>query len=384
MNVVFLECVNSYGYAFSAGVSKVRMMVNGLRSAGAKCYIHNGLTGSTSVKADEVKYVEDVEVTTYKSSSNGYAYYFWLPIKNFPKLYKYLKSHRNKNEKNIVILEVPLFHIFVLYTVICKLLGYRIASISHEWIPTLKHTSFRDKYYNDPLYARFYGYLVHAILPISEYIIEKCKKFNKPYFKVPALADFPSAPPRSIEEEKYFLYCAQAGYFRIAKFIVDSFSSYIKDNGHYKLRMVLAGTESLIDRVRQYVSSMQLEDAVIIETKLPYKTLINRYCGAAALLIPLDPDYEQDTARFPQKIAEYTSTASPIIATNIGEIKTYFNDQNCILAEFSEQSFADRFTWVESNPTEAREVGRKGYELGIEKFNCMTVCKDLYEFFKTL
>lgn len=385
MNIIFLECVGSYGYAFSAGASKVRMMAKGLQTAGAKCFIHNGLTGSTSVEEDEVKYVEGVEVTTYKSSSNGYAYYFWIPFRNLPKLWKYLRSHHDKNDKSIVILEVPLFHIFVLYTFLCKIMGYRIACISHEWIPTLRHTGFRDRFFNDPLYTNFFGYLVNALLPISEYIIDKCRRFKKPYFKVPALAEFPIQLPQSDnQKEHYFLYCAQAGYFRIAKFIINAYKLYHENKGNYSLRMVLAGTEQDINNVRQYVKSLNLENEILIESRLSYDILLSRYRNASALLIPLDPDYEQDAARFPQKIAEYTSTAAPIIATNIGEIKTYFNDRNCILADFSEQSFADCFTWVEANPEKAKAIGEEGYKLGLEQFDCIKVCKGLTDFFKTI
>lgn len=384
MNVIFLECSHSYGYEFSAGNSKVSMMTKGLHAAGVNCFIHNGIAGSTSVRADEVKDVNGVEVTTYKSSTNGYAYYFWLPIKNLPKLWKYLKNHREKKGKNIVVLEIPLFHIFILYTFLCKVLGYRTACISHEWIPTLRHQGFKDKYYNDPLYTRYFGYLVNAILPISEYIIEKCKKFKKPYYKVPALAVFPKELPHADGSETYFLYCAQAGYFRIAKFIVDAFKIYHDNGGNYNLKMVLAGSNPDIDRVANYVQSNHLESSVQISTKLPYDELIITYQNASSLLIPLDPDYEQDTARFPQKIAEYTSTAAPIIATNIGEIKTYFNEQNCILADFSEQSFTDRFTWVEANPEKAKTIGVAGYRLGLEEFDCIKVCKGLADFLTTI
>ena len=359
-------------------------MAKGLQSAGAKCYIHNGLTGSTSVVEDEIKYVDDVEVTTYKSSSNGYAYYFWIPFRNLPKLWKYLRSHHDKNDKSIVILEVPLFHIFVLYTILCKIMGYRIACISHEWIPTLRHTGFRDRYFNDPLYTKFFGYLVHAILPISEYIIDKCKKFKKPYYKVPALAEFPAQKPTPDKTELYFLYCAQAGYFRIAKFIIDAFAQYIKKGGKYYLRMILSGSPDGIDKVRQYVKDNKLSDVVLIDTKLPYGTLVAAYRNASALLIPLDPDYEQDWARFPQKIAEYTASASPIIATNVGEIKTYFSDSNSIKADFDEESFAKRFEWIEKNPQQAKQIGKNGFYLGEENFNCIKVCKGLYGFFNAI
>lgn len=385
MNVIFLECVDSYGYGFSAGASKVTMMAKGLHAAGATCFVNNGIAGSTCVSADEIKEVDGVEVTTYKSSSNGYAYYFWLPIRNFPKLWNYLKSHRDKSDKNIVILTTPLFHIFVLYTLLCRILGYRIACISHEWIPTLNHTGFRDKYYNDPLYTKFFGYLVHALLPISEYIIEKCQRFKKPFFKVPALADYPDLLPQpDVQREHYFLYCAQAGYFRIAKFIIDSYKLYFDNKGNYTLRMIMAGTEQDINKICKYVLSLDLGKEIVIESKLPYDILLSRYRNASALLIPLDPDYEQDSARFPQKIAEYAASASPIIATNIGEIKTYFSVENCIRTEFSVESFANSFSWVERNPSRAKEIGINGFRLGEKKFNCMNVCNDLFDFLKTI
>lgn len=384
MNVVFLESTKSYGYGFSAGSSKVSMMVKGLQAAGATCYIHNGLTGSTCVDKDEVKYVDGVEVTTYKSFSNGYVYYFWLPIKNMHKLWKYLKSHRDKESKNIMILEVPVYHIFVLYCILGRLLSYRIACIAHEWIPTLHHKGKIDRYYNDPLYTSTFGYFVHALLPISEYIIDKCKHFKKPYFKLPALAEFPPLQPKEIDDGQFFLYCAQAGYFRIVKFIIDAYRLYHDNGGHYTLTMVLAGTEPDINKARQYVSSLQLEKFVNIETKLPYEILLSRYRNASALLIPLDPDYEQDSARFPQKIAEYTAASSPIISTDIGEIKSYFSNNNCIKAEFTEESFSNSLTWVEANPEKSKEVGKEGYALGKEKFNCMKVCKDMLVFFNNI
>ncbi len=384
MNVVFLECSHSYGYEFSAGNSKIAMMAKGLQAAGVKCFVHNGIAGSTSVITDEVRDVKGIEVTTYKSSTNGYLYFLWLPIKNLPKLWKYLKNHREKKGQNIVVLEIPLFHLFVLYTFLCKLLGYRTACISHEWIPTLHHLGFKDKYYNDPLYTRYFGYFVDAILPISEYIIDKCRKFKKPYYKVPALAEFPKEHPHADGKDTYFLYCAQAGYFRIAKFIIDSYQLYHVNNGSYSLRMVLAGTEQDINRIRQYVLSLNLENGIAIESKLPYDILLYRYRNASALLIPLDPNYEQDSARFPQKIAEYSASASPIIATNIGEIKSYFSDENCIKTDFSEKSFANSFAWVEQNPVKAKEIGLNGFVLGEERFNCMNVCKELTNFLTTI
>lgn len=360
------------------------MIAKGLQVAGATCYVHNGIIGSAYVNADEVKTDEGVEITTYTASSNGYSNFFWHPIKNLPKLWKYLKSHRDKKDRNIVVVEIPKYHVFILYSIICRALGYRIACIAHEWIPTLKRPGLIDRFYNDPLYTKTFGYCVHAILPVSEYIISKCNRFGKPYFKLPALADFSEIIAPSETKSTYFLYCVRAGYFRVIKIIVDAFSIYKKQGGRYSLKLILSGPEASIEKVRQYTRTQNVEENVTIETKLPYEVLLDRYRKASALLIPLDPNYEQDFARFPQKIAEYTSSAVPIIATNVGEVKFYFTDENCIKVDFTEESFADAFSWVENNPAKANEIGRNGYSLGLEKFNCMTVCTNLMDFFRKI
>ena len=71
--------------------------------------------------------------------------------------------------------------------------------------------------------------MVDGILPISEYIINKIRHFNKPYIKVPVLADFDEsdnleAEQRCAEEKSFFLYCVYAAYTRVIYFIIDAYA----------------------------------------------------------------------------------------------------------------------------------------------------------------
>ncbi len=148
--------------------------------------------------------------------------------------------------------------------------------------------------------------------------------------------------------------------------------------------MVLNGPDNYRENIVKYIEEKELSERIVIKSKLPYKELINEYLNAKALLIPLDPNYEQDEARFSQKIAEYLSSKSPIITNNVGEIKYYFNDDEIIRCEFNDESFAKTFTWVEKNGKKAKEIGLKGYERGLKEFDYRNLGKGMYEFFHTI
>lgn len=101
-------------------------------------------------------------------------------------------------------------------------------------------------------------------------------------------------------------------------------------------------------------------------------------------MIPLDPEYEQDIARFPQKIAEYCSTSVPIITTNVGEVEFYFTDKTCLKSKFSAESFAENMVWIEQHKKEALQIGEESYGLGLNKFEYSKSCEDIFAFLKSL
>lgn len=378
MNIVFAGCTGAYGHAFSAVNTKTRLMALGLIKCGASCSIYDGLLGYG--QEEETFMDEGIEVMLPKRKGSVIT----GEIKNIPHFYRYLKNKAQGYQKNILVVELPLFHNYLAYTLCAKRLGYKIVVIAHEWAPTLVHKGLYSKI-SSYLYTHTFGYFVDGAFPISEYIIKKMAHFKKPYLKVPAIAEFNlDIVDYELRKEGYFVYCASANYSRVANLVIDAFCEYAKKDGVFKLKLILSGSQDAIDGLRKRVSALGLNEKVSFYSKLPYQELIKYYQYSSALIIPLDPAYEQDTARFPQKLAEYCSAATPILTTDVGEVKVYFNEYNCIKADFTTESFADKMQWIEKNAPQAALIGKNAYKLGIEEFEYSGCGKKMYNFLNTL
>lgn len=218
-------------------------------------------------------------------------------------------------------------------------------------------------------------------MPISEYIISRIKKFNKPILKVPVEADYALMPAPKAKEQ-FFLYCVSAEYLRVILMVLNGFKSFYESNPNYKMVLVLAGHERSIKAVKSSIADIGLENNVVLKHKIPYTELFELYSLASALIVPLDPNYEQDKARFSQKIAEYLSSGTVIISNNVGEVKHYFRDrENILLDDYSEKGFYRSFMWVASNPQKSIDIGHNGYLLGKKHFDYRICGKQLHDFF---
>lgn len=376
LNVVFLACTQGYGYAFSACNTKVEFMAKGLTELGNICYIHNGTIGRNGIAAPEYRNIYGIgTVVDYPIKGRWYI----SPIRNNELLINDLKKWRRDDMLNWVIVEAPYLPYYYLEVSAARKAGYKVAVISHEWLGTFQNSNPIRRWINH-CYANVFGYCVDAILPISEYIIEKIQKFKKPYLKVPVEADF-SKESSYTKKKPFFLYCVSAEYLRVIRMILDGFKEFLPSNPKYKMILVLAGGKHAIDATCDTVKEMGLSNDIEIKHNIPYNELIHLYETASGLIVPLDPNFEQDEARFSQKIAEYLSSGSPIISNNVGEVKHYFTDrQNIILNEFSSDGFCNSFRWIAENTEESVKIGRAGYALGRRYFDYRVCGKQLHEF----
>ena len=381
MNIVFLETTQNYTYKFSACNTKVELLAKGLQKEGHACFILNSIRGYDGIKKEEKKYVGDVgEVITFPKRR--------MPVIgsvfNYPALIKELRKLSKCDGKSILILESPYVHIYFIYVLLGRLFGYKIVTISHEWLPTIKRRFWVQNVLSS-VYARTFGKGIHAILPISHYIWDKCEHFGKPMLMTPILAEYPEEVVKE-SKEKRFAYCVYALYYRVITMVVDSYKEYCNlTRNPYGLTLVLSGPIEQINRVRSYIDEADLSDRVEIKTGLPYAELFRIYRSSCALLIPLNPNCEQDYARFSQKIAEYLSSGSPVISNAVGEIPYYFEDgRDMIITDYSVKGFSESFKWVQENPEKSTEIGIKGFETGKVAFNYLTFGKKLSAFLKML
>ncbi len=380
MNIIFLDCTQNYSYRFSAGNTKIKFLAKGLTELENLCTIHNGIIGYSKIKRTTFKKEDNIgNIITYPKRCTQLV--SW--ILNLPALIKDLKKLHISNTQNWIILEAPDFHIFCIYVLLSRIFKYKIAVISHEWLPTIQSTHPIRK----PLiklYTKKFGYMVDCILPISEFIIKHIQHFKKPYLKIPVIAEYDNLSTKEITKQDFFLYCVYAAYTRVIFKIIDAYSIFHNNNNKTKLKLILSGSPQQIAIIQNYIRQKDLNSSIDILHNIPYNQLFKLYQEALGLIIPLDPNSIQDHARFSQKIAEYLSSRTPLISNNVGEIKYYFKDkQNIILCEYSVEGFVHAFNWVINNPIKAKRIGLSGYQMGSEQFNYQIICKKLNIFLKS-
>ena len=383
LNVVFLDTTNFYGYNYSAANSKTEFIARGLVKCGDICNIINSVNGYNALEKREIKHVEGVgNVFTYPRK--GSRLFCW--IKNIPLLKQDIKELYRLDCYNWVVLLSPDIHIYWLYMRIARKYSYKIAVISHEWLPTV-NTTHPIKRPFSLFYANTFGYGVDCILPISEYIINKIKRFGKPYIKLPALAEFKEdVLKKDTKRVPQFVYCVYAAYLRAIIPIIDAYSKYVESapNPH-KLILVLGGTDAQVKPVSDYILNKCLSGNIVVKRKLPYSELNRLYETSRALIIPLDPKSEQDAARFSQKIAEYVSTGTPILSCDVGEVSFYFKDkENAIFSDYSIEGFASSFKWIANNVEEIEHIGKNGFKVGQKNFDYKICGKRLHDFLNIL
>lgn len=285
--------------------------------------------------------------------------------------------------KEIDILHVYSGHFFdfILYYVMSNIIGAKVV---------YQYVEVRTAKKNEGLYHKINSYLVDnygykffdGVISISEYISEQLKRHSAklPVIKIPPICNilyFDALSQQIVHSNKdYILFCGSANYFEPIKLIVDSYKES-KLFPNCKLYLVLSGSSDSLNKVKQL-----LTESMVILTELPYESLIKLYMGAKALLIPLRNTTE-DTARFPNKICEYTASKGLLITTNYGEVKNYFKDNyNALIAdEFSVTSYTGKLNQLfEISDTQLKAMQNRSYEVCKESFD-IDVYKDVLHSF---
>lgn len=294
-----------------------------------------------------------------------------LKIKGVINEFFLLKKRKKNNELDYAIISQN-FYAILYYSFLSKFFGFKIILNYVEYYSGIKKKWFQiDKWFNDILFDRFAPLLVDAVFPISEFLIDHLKEIspNIKYLKIPVLTDFDRYKDIEIlQGQKYFLFCGDAGYIEIIKFIIDSFGRLY--NTSTFLYLVINGDENNIIEIKKYISNIPKKDNIKLVSKLTEKQLYNYYKNAIALLIPLRPTL-QDSARFPHKIGEYLASENPVISTNYGEIKYYFkNMENMLIADRYEINlFADKMQFVIDSPGAVKKIGMKGRNTALPIFD---------------
>ena len=353
---------------------KSEFIARGLIKQGVDVLFLDALWGTLNVR--EIKYGISETGVRYVSLPRKYG-----AISVFANIFKVVSIFRNEkqySDKNICISMFG-FPMFPIEWFICKLTGYKKCMLYHEWYQCLGHNDFLSKIYGwlgDNFVPRF----MDAIHPISHYIENHCKKFNKPIFNIPILSDYSIIS--TLPTDNKFTYCASAGYLLRNPIVLDAFILVKRQMKNVKLTLVLNQIGNMMEEVEKRIEKCGLKDSVEILHSLTQVELFNTFKSSIGLLIPLDPNNFQDKARFSQKIAEYISMQRPIITSEVGEIPYYFeNKKNAMIVNYSANSYADAMIYLLTNKDEASAIGKAGFITGRKYFDFQTCGIQLVDFY---
>ena len=297
-----------------------------------------------------------------------------------------LRKFKKNNDLDYAILSTRSFYLVLYYSVISKILGFKTVLNYVEYYSAMEKKRFEmRKRINDNLFDKYAPICSDAVFPISDFLIKHITKISssKSYLKIPGLTDFTKYDGiETFQNQKYFLYCGAAGYKEIIMFIIDSFGKISNCQSH--LYLVINGSVDNIQEIKNYINNKKEKEKIKMFSNLTQKELFTYYKNAIALLIPLRHTF-QDIARFPHKTGEYMASGNPVISTNYGEMKYYFNDgKNALLAEYYDINlFAEKMQFVIDNPAEAQRIGIEGKKMAIKLFDYRYKAKEIDDFLTT-
>jgi len=355
----------------------------------SKAFLHVGCR-VTVLSRKGVWGKNEKQLFDYKGSFEGIDYYYTtksvLKPKGFVKRnlqkvkgiygeFKYLSYLKKNGKINCAILSNRKTVHVLRYLFYAAYFDFPIVINLVEMASALQHGGNLSKKIDGYIFDKWLLKLFNGALPISDNLKKYYESVSpsKPNLKLPVICDFQKFNLERSIEEPYFLYCGSIEYGEVINFVIDAYKK-VSNHGDTRLYMIVSGgNKKETELLEQEINGQFDNQPVKLFSDIPYKHLVYLYTNALALLIPLRPTI-QDTYRFPHKIGEYLASGNPVVTTNMGEIKNYFEDgKTALLSEnYAVDEFADKMTYVLKYPEISRKIGLKGREMGLREFDYKT------------
>ena len=365
--------VSGFPYAINASINRCNALYTIINKIGFRVFVINNRAVDKSLfkgRIDNSGSYNGIDFEFTPSNLVKPTSFIKRRINNFSGRMNELRLIHKKSIKDNI--DLMIFYPTGKFT---ELLYYRFFSKIYKYPLIVHYVEYRSAFksrenflvkYNDKLFDKYLTFLSDGVIPISNFLVDKLRERSDiDYIKIPPLVDFSLFNSTKMMSEKYFLYVGSVGYYDVIELIIQSFEQIKNDD--FKLYLVLSGNiNSISDRISKSIKKKTIR----VFSNLEYEELIDLYCNAKALLIPLR-DNIQDKARFPQKISEYLASKKPVITTGFGEILFYFKDkENAIIAKKdNKEEFSKAMKFVIDNPKKATNIGLKGYITGLKYFD---------------
>lgn len=376
MNIILIVS-EGYPLHFSANNSKAEFIARGLNEHGCNVTMIDNPFGTKGIDK-EIVGVSETGINYYIFPRKGK---LSTILKNIPKIWQILKE-KKQEKNNFVILGMTLYPVYIILALICTILGYKKTALFHEWHIGCKQPNFAYKI-EAWLKDKTFGFFLDGIFPISHFLQDKAKIFNKPQLLLPIMASY-NRKRYPYKDNNCFTFCGHAEYLIRNQILLNAFKKVVEENSTAHLILVLFGNKKQMDTMYQLIKNINIKN-IEIKTQIPQEELYRIYDESLGLLIPLDPNSLQDKARFSQKIAEYVGSKRPLITNNVGEISHYFiHQETAEIISYDVNGFYKGMKELINNHSLADKIGEKGFEVGEKYFNYKTISDSIQSFLKTI
>lgn len=305
---------------------------------------------------------------------------------------RFLKDLKSKYCKVVLLGSYTNIFVYLFYSLVCRLINVKLILNIMEWhIAQNKGGRFIQKI-NPILFDKYAFSLSDGAIPISSFIETKLKQqsIHKLLLKIPVLADIEKIDSLNLAKYngiKYCAYCGGIGYLDVIDLILDSFSIFIDKSSirDFYLYLVISGNPFEIRKLIIKIRQMRNGNKIKVFRNLTFDELIGLYKNAEILLMPLR-NTDQDKARYPHKIGEYTICAKPIISNCVGEVCNDFeHKKNIYFADdYSADSFANAINELACNSELRESIAANARLKGMQLFNIKSYIDVAEQFLKNI
>lgn len=191
---------------------------------------------------------------------------------------------------------------------------------------------------------------------------------------------------KDVNEDQYLCYM---GNMQLAKDNVDNIirAFSIIANKHKGLKLRLYGAPNNEDKniLTTLIGDLNLQNRVTLMGRVNYAE-VPQILANAKVLVTSQPRTRRAEGGFPTKMAEYMMSGTPMIVTDVGEIKDYVQDSITafMVKPCNPEEYASKIDYILNNPIEAEKVSIRAYNYAINSFGAKKVTAELLEFLSVL
>ncbi len=297
-------------------------------------------------------------------------------------------DRRQKFDCILLSFDSPLYMFF--FAPVLRFMGFRLGFVGDEFPEPIRRLKNSIPFYYKWTYKFVYHFISFRVLmttALREYYDSVvCVKPTHILCSILNTGRFDGISRRTVSR-KYICYM---GNMMLAKDNVDNIiRAFCRICDDFKdINLHLYGTPDDKDRdfVQNVISELKLNDRVFIKGRINYDS-VPQVLADAEILVTSQPNTKRAAGGFPTKLAEYMMSHTPVIATDVGEIRNYVHDGETIfmVEPCDDFAYAEKMKYILTHPCEAKAVSDRAYDYAVRNFGARQVAEGLVEFLdKTL